>query len=521
MNNNSKNSQTTLGLDFGTAYSFPACKVPDSDPEILLTLEKFAVCDKGIPSLFWSDRNGNVRVGSNAAIRNAEWNDAKGVVRSIKTKLHEKEFRLYQKTYTPKEIVKKIMENIFQLAQEKIEEDDILLPEEKRIVMGVPVNFGDYERNLLRSAVKELGYSVELLPEPMAAATYYAYKNPNKFNKVLVFDMGAGTFDVAFLEKNDSPSYEEPYPYRCPKKGFDGNMKAGDVIDEYLTEYIRDRFEPKPSKELAEALRDKNTVEYRQLLLVAKKIKEIMSNKSIHTENFSLGAQNGFFVTVTREELEKVAAPVVNEAVDMCWKIIKNCHMENQDFSIIMVGGMSNLEMIREALAHRFPVQAKENKIQKKNPTRAVALGCAIYAEQPVLSRRVTFGYAVASYYNNKSVLSVEIPADVKLPYVVESHYATRHNNQTEVEFRIYEVEDAKEGEHLPIERGNSGNYLTVIHPFGQSVPMGTEVTFRIELTESGILNVSVEDDGISKKTVRDFSIGIENLDIVRGRNGG
>lgn len=518
MSNNPENSQMTLGLDFGTAYSFLACKKsPYNDPEILLTGEKMSVCDKGIPSIFWSDRNGNVRVGVDAARGNAEWNDAKGVVRSIKTKLHEKEIKLHQKTYTPQKIVKQIIEHIFRLAEEKTEEDDIELPEEKRIVMGVPVNFGDYERNLLGSAVKELGYSVELLPEPMAAATYYAYKNSDRFNKVLVFDMGAGTFDAAFLEKNDYPSYKEPYPYRCPTGGFAGNLKAGDVIDENLAECIRNKLEPKPSKELAAALLDKNTVEYRQLLLAARHIKEEMSVQLVYTHNFSLGATNGFFVTVTREELEQAAAPVVNEAVDICSDIVKKCGMQNEDFPIILVGSMSSLPMIKEALSRRFP----SRKIQKKSPSRAVAFGCAIYAEQPVLSRRVAFGYAVASYYDNKSVLSVEIPADVKLPYVAESHYATRHNNQTQVEFRIYEVPHAKEGEHLPIERGNFRDDILVIHNFGHPVPIGTEVTFRIELTESGILNISVDDDGIAGKTVRNFPIGIEFLNVVRGRNGG
>lgn len=517
MNNNSETSQIKLGLDFGTAYSVPAYKLPEKkDPDILLDENTRNSFFKGIPSIFWSDKARNVRVGIDAANGNAEWNDTKGVVRSIKTRLREKEIKLYDKTYTPQEIVVEIIRHIFDMAYQAMEENDIDIPKEKSIVMGVPVKFGNTERKILIEALKELKYDAELLPEPIAAAIYYAHKNPNKFEKTLVFDMGAGTFDTAFLEKNDNPSARNPYPYRCPDGGFDGNLKAGDAVDEALAEYIKNRLSPKPPKELAAALMDKNNVEYRQLLLAARHIKENMSSQIILTHNFSLGTYNGISATVTKEELEKVAAPIINEAVDMCYSVVKKCGMQNEDFSIIMVGGMSNLMMVKEALTRKFP-HIKEKNIQKKNPTLAVAYGCALYAEQPVVSRRVAFGYAVASYYDNKSVLSVEIPADVKLPCVVESHYATRHQNQEAVEFRIYEVENAKEGDHLSIDRGRYCDELAVVHPFNRPVPIGTEVTFRIELTESGILNISVDDGGIAGKTTKkSVQVG-----IVRERNGG
>jgi len=517
MNNNSETSQIKLGLDFGTAYSVLAYKMPDkNDPDILLDSNKRYSFFKGIPSIFWRDKAGNVRVGIDAANGNAEWNDTKGVVRSIKTKLREEKIKLYDKTYTPQEIVIEIIKHIFDMAYQAMKENDIDIPKEKSIVMGVPVKFGNVERKILIEALRELKYDAELLPEPIAAAIYYAHKNHNKFEKALVFDMGAGTFDTAFLEKNDNPSSKNPYPYRCPDGGFDGNLKAGDAVDEALAEYIKDRLSPKPPKELSAALMNKNNVEYRQLLLAARHIKEKMCTQPIYTHNFSLGTYNGISATVTKEELEKAAAPIINEAVDMCYNVVKKCGMENEDFSIIMVGGMSNLTMVKEALARKFPNIDKE-KIQMKNPTLAVAYGCTIYAEQPVVSRRVAFGYAVASYYDNKSVLSVEIPADVKLPYDVKSHYATRHQNQEAVEFRIYEVENAKEGEHLPIDRGRYCDELAVVHRFNRPVPIGTEVTFRIELTESGILNISVDDDGIAGQTTsKSVQVG-----IVRERNGG
>ena len=515
MSNNSETSQIKLGIDFGTAYSVPAYKLPEKkDPDTLLDSNTRASFFKGIPSIFWSDKAGNIRVGIDAANGNAEWNDTKGVVRSIKTRLREEEIKLYDKTYTPQYIVTEIIRHILDMVYQAMEEDDIDIPKEKSIVMGVPVRFGNAERKILIEALKELKYDVELLPEPIAAAIYYAHKK-SKFEKVLVFDMGAGTFDTAFLEKNDNPSAKNPYPYRCPDGGFDGNLKAGDAVDEALAEYIKDRLSPKPPKELSAALMNKNNVEYRQLLLAARDIKEKMSVQPIFTHNFSLGTYNGISATVTKEELEKVAAHIINEAVDICYNVVKKCGMQNEDFSIIMVGGMSNLTMVKEALARKFPHIDKE-KIQKKNPTLAVAYGCALYAEQPVVSRRVAFGYAVASYYDNKSVLSVEIPADVKLPYDVESHYATRHQNQEAVEFRIYEVENAKEGEHLPIDRGRYCDELAVVHRFNRPVPIGTEVTFRIELTESGILNISVDDDGIAGKTTTSVQVG-----IVRERNGG
>ena len=508
MNSNTETSQIKLGVDFGTAYSSVSYKTPElPDPQPLLP-NAYSRMTNGIPSLFWSDKDGNIRVGMEVEKGNGEWNDVKGVVGSIKTKLDQKEIKLHGKAYTPVEIVQYIIRHVLAVAEMAMEEQYIDIPKEKSFVMGVPVKFGSFERELLKNAVKEIGYDVELLPEPIAAAIYHAGKDSN-FRKVLVFDMGAGTFDAAFLEKNDSPSYRDPYPYRCPAGGFDGNVQAGDVIDEELTEYIKNKLSPRPLAKLAEKLQNKDTIEYHRLLQAARKIKESFSVRDDNvTDAFSLGNQ-AFSVTVTKEELEKVASPVIEKAVDICVEIVKNCHMEGQEFPIIMVGGMSNLHLVKEALSRRFPVQAKNNQIQIKNPSRAVSFGCAMYAEYPKVARKVAFGYAVASYRNNQSVLSVEIPAQAKLPCTIESRYATRHENQTAVEFRIYEVPNAKEGEYLPFRDKKWNNDMKVVHDFGKPVPMGTEVTFIITLTESGILNVVVEDEN-GRRTPKTFHVSHE-----------
>ena len=505
---NVEQTKTHIGVDFGTLNSMGAC-VYEAGLSSLVP-ERFRSVT--IPSIFWQPPEGEPRVAFDAI--EGEWNDIGGFVRSVKMKLNESEIRLHDKVYSPKQIIMAILKYVFDIANEAMEEHDIDLPEDNNVVMGIPINFGFYERQLLSDVCTSLGYRAQFLPEPMAGAVYYAYNKEKKdsagFDKVLVFDMGAGTFDSAFLIKNKLISNDEPYPYICPKKGFNGNRLAGDVIDKKLAEYMLQKLKPEFSDELLKRLSDKNQFIFAQLKNAAMYIKEKLSVRTSYEHSFSLGKQP-FSIELSSDELNKVAAPVIDEAVRICSNIVRDCQMENEDFDIIMIGGMSNLPLVKESLAKAFPKQA--SRIKKKEPSRAVAFGCAIYSQQPKLGRRVTFGYAVESFKDNRQVLAVEIPSDVKLPFTVESRYETRVESQSAMEFMFYEVPNARKGEYLELSAGKYSD-CKVVHRFRSPVPKGTRVECRIKLDESGILNITIDDGNPDHEpTVKKFNIGISKFE--------
>jgi len=329
-----------------------------------------------------------------------------------------------------------------------------------------------------------------------------------KFNQVMVFDMGAGTFDAALLKTNDVRSYTDPYPYKV--EGFNGNRRAGDAIDQAFAQYIIQK--KITDSALIEKLNNKDSIEYKQLLLGAKRIKEKLSLSENNSDIISIGDRS-VTVSVSRDEFNRTVLPIIKEAVDICKGIIAGNAKNNM--TILMVGGSSYSPIVKQELEKAFP----NFNIIRRNPEKAVALGCAVYANQPrSFQRKVSFGYAIETFTYNKALgkdeltLCVEIPANVPLPYRITSEYCTRHNNQSCAAFKVYEIPNAKLGERYPLTKGIALDQVELKHNFGKPVPQGTKVKLTTELTESGTLKLTSDDDGISQNSsnTREFRLGTD-----------
>ena len=314
------------------------------------------------------------------------------------------------------------------------------------------------------------------------------------------------------MVRNIHPTEQDPYPYKCI--GRDGNYRAGDAIDKDFADYIVEHHSGRWTQEQIKRAKDPTHIDYRNLLFRLRKIKERLSDEEFVTDYVPLDGQ-AVEINVTLSDLEQAAADITQEIADKCYKVVKDCGMLDKNFPIILVGGSSNSPIIENALAGRFPQQAQKGQIKRLYPNQAVVMGCAFYAENHDLSRDVNYAYAIECFDNEtqKQCLSIEIPAGVKLPYSAESHFMTKNDNQTSVDFRIFEVPGATEEDIVDVEEGIY-NDIHIVHSFQKPVPKNTRVRCSMELTESGILNVMISDNGITGGvTRREFgSAGIIRL---------
>jgi len=216
-----------------------------------------------------------------------------------------------------------------------------------------------------------------------------------------------------------------------------------------------------------------------------------------------------YFATLPENAAEGITSVIAGK----CYEVVKKCGRLDGDFPIVLVGGSSNSPIIANAIAKKFPKQAQMKRIFVREPSTAIMNGCTFYAQSKEISSWVNFAYAIECYDEEagRQVLNVEIPAGVQLPYSIESHFSTRHDNQNSVEFRIYEVPNITEDDDY-IVNVEDGVYkdIKIVHSFRRPVPRGTHVTCRMELTQSGILKVSVWDDGITGgTTVKEYGTGL------------
>ena len=236
----------SFGLDLGTHRSLMAVKAKGGTVEAIIPSNQ--ECRKGIPSLFWrtsESDGGRELLCEQVALEQGEVNDPEGVVRSVKTRLLEqKPIVLHGRSYTPQDIAAKEVGHVYALSLSEAEERGIF-ETPKALTVGVPVRFGAAERTAIRSVLSKAlpDMPIQLLPEPMAAAIYYAASARQKTRYTLAFDMGAGTFDVCVLESVENDP-REPYPFR--QLSHDGSREAGDLLDEKMEELILDKLRRDP-----------------------------------------------------------------------------------------------------------------------------------------------------------------------------------------------------------------------------------------------------------------------------------
>ncbi len=485
-----------FGADIGTTNSYVAynengrARIP----------ARFA---NGLPTLFWRDKDGNEWYCDQVVNGGGLWDDPANVWVSGKMKLKDGPVKLGNKEYEAKVLFAKIVNYILTVGKTAMEEEEMITVKPQLWVVGIPVLFDTREKEALEAAIQAItGVRVRLVNEAvLAAINYYdclSRQNSNilkEDHKVIVLDIGGGTSDVVVLVTNPNPDFNNPEPFIPLNPA--GIRKAGDDIDKIAEQILLEKIRENPGTINVKRMEDPNDFDRRRLRQFAKEAKENLSSMPFTNVVITCKDHTSTMVRITRDELEERIRPLLKEIVELAASVLEKCNYGvNPDIDILLVGGTSNIPLLKKMIAERF-YWLSEDKIIQRNPSTAIALGASIFAKDPNLaSSNVAYGYGVNTHTEDgvKEVLRVMIPSVARLPMTVSANFSTLNENQNCAQFKIYEVYDVKEGDiHLDLVRGRLTSY-SITHNFKTNVPRNTPIKLTVTLTENGVLTAMVED---------------------------
>ena len=347
-------SKPILGLDLGTTFSAMSIVDRFGKPVIVPNSEGHPTT----PSVVHFYEPGGWVVGEQAAKMVVA--DPHNVVRFIKRSMGESDFELsfFDRSYTPQEISALILRKLKEDAEEAMGTDI------NDAVITVPAYFNSAQRGATTEAGQLAGLNVlSIINEPTAAAIAYGLERLGGFRRIMVFDLGGGTFDVTLMEIRG---------IRFQTIASDGNAELGGKDwDDKLLNHVAERFvdqygidprdEPQPYQELYERCL------YAKISLSSKP-------RAIIPINYK---GKRMIVKVTRQEFEQLTADLVEQCMDTCRLVLKRAGMRwDQLGEVLLVGGSTRMPIIRSSLARMSGRRFAPNI----NPDECVALGASLTA---------------------------------------------------------------------------------------------------------------------------------------------
>ena len=464
----------TIGIDLGTTNSVVAV-MEGGKPTVIANSEG----SRTTPSIVGFSKTGEKLVGQ-LAKRQAILNPDKTIA-SIKRHMGENyKKNIDGKDYTPQEISAMILR--------KLADDASAYLGEKvtSAVITVPAYFNDAQRQATKDAGKIAGLDVlRIVNEPTAAALAYGLEKENS-EKVLVFDLGGGTFDVSILEIGDGV-------HEVLSTSGDTHL-GGDDFDKKIIDWLVDEFKKQEGIDLSN---DKQAMQ--RLKEAAEKAKCELS--SVVETNINLpfitADANGpkhLDVNLTRAKFEDLSHDLLERCKKPVEQAIKDAGISKSEINeVVLVGGSSRIPAVQQLVKE---YTGKEPN-QTVNPDEVVAVGAAIQAG--VLAGEVkdivlldvtplTLGIETLG-----GVLTPLVPRNTTIPVSKSQVFSTAENNQTAVDIQVLQGERpmAKDNKSLGMFR------LEGIAPAMRGIPQ-IEVTFDIDA--NGIVNVSAKDKATNKE---------------------
>jgi len=467
-----------LGIDLGTTNSCMAI-MEGSEPEVLPNAEG----GRTTPSVVGFSKKGEKLVGQ-IAKRQAVSN-SKNTVQSIKRHMGDANYKvtLNDKQYTPQEISSMILQKL------KADAEAYLGQTITQAVITVPAYFNDAQRQATKDAGTIAGLEVlRIINEPTAAALAYGLdkEEGSKDQKILVYDLGGGTFDVSILEIGDGV-------FEVLSTSGDTHL-GGDDFDNRIVDHLVAEFKKTHGTDLA-----KDVAALQRLKDAAEKAKIELSGVTATNINLPFialgpdGDQLHMDVDLTRAQFEKMTEDLLDKTMTSMRKALEDSKLDIDKIDkVILIGGSTRMPAVVE-LIEKFTHKKPYKNI---NPDEAVAVGAAIQAgivsgdiKDILLLDVIPLTLGIETLGGVSTPL---IERNTTIPTKKSQIFSTAANNQTSVEIHVLQGERG-------VASGNKtlGRFiLDGIPPAPRGIPQ-IEVKFDIDV--DGILHVDAKDMGTGK----------------------
>jgi len=484
---------TYIGIDLGTTFSVVAYINKDGRPEAIRNEYGSVIT----PSVVYLGPGGPL-VGEEAKEKQALGEEA--IASFFKRSMGDRHFELLieGKTYTPVDLSALVLKKLKQTAE------SFLAQPVTHAVITVPAYFNNMERQATIDAGKQAGLQVlSIISEPTAAALAFGMRPSQTSQKVLVYDLGGGTFDISIVEIS-------PAEQRVIGTGGDHNLGGKDWDDRIFT-YLSSKFEEEFGTELAGD-------DFNDLLVKSENLKKSLSSRNTVDVRVQAGAHSGSY-TLTREQFEALTSDLMERTQRLTEQTLEEVSLSwTQLDAVLLVGGSTRMPMVKNYVER----MSGKPPLTTVNPDEAVALGAAIQAamemealnpQQPLLAlagRKKSvdvishsLGMIAVNEDSTKYINSIIIRKNQPIPLTQMRPYTLRISQHSENRLEVYMTQ----GESTqPTDCAYLGKYVFSIFPPISDKTAVLDISYAYD--KNGVVIVSA----IERSTRKPLNLTVEPL---------